>query len=133
MDLIGRRLGNYDIVEEIGRGGMAVVYRAYQRSLSRHVAIKVLAPQLSFDQQFVERFQREARAAAKLQHPNIVVIHDVAHEQGIYYLVMELLEGRTLKQLIEQKGLAVPRARCPHCRAGGERPRLRPPAGLCPP
>ena len=111
MDLIGRRLGNYDIVEEIGRGGMAVVYRAYQRSLNRHVAIKVLAPQLSFDQQFVERFQREARAAAKLQHPNIVVIHDVAHEQGIYFLVMELLEGRTLKKLIEEKGsLAAERA-----------------------
>jgi serine/threonine protein kinase/Tol biopolymer transport system component len=108
MDLIGRRIGNYDIVEEIGRGGMAVVYRAYQHSLNRHVAIKVLAPQLSFDQQFVERFQREARAAAKLQHPNIVVIHDVAHEQGIYFLVMELLEGRTLKQLIEQKGSLSP-------------------------
>jgi len=108
MDLVGRRLGNYDIVEEIGRGGMAVVYRAYQRSLNRHVAIKVLAPQLSFDQQFVERFQREARAAAKLQHPNIVVIHDVAHQQGIYFLVMELLEGRTLKQLIEQKGSLSP-------------------------
>ena len=108
MDLIGRRLGNYDIVEEIGRGGMAVVYRAHQRSLNRHVAIKVLAPQLSFDQQFVERFQREARAAAKLQHPNIVVIHDVAHEQGIYFLVMELLEGRTLKQLIEERGSLSP-------------------------
>lgn len=108
MDQIGNRLGNYDIIEEIGRGGMAVVYRAYQRSLNRHVAIKVLAPQLSFDQQFVERFQREARAAAKLQHPNIVVIHDVAHQQGIYYLVMELLEGRTLKQLIEQKGSLTP-------------------------
>ena len=109
MDLIGQRLGNYDIVKEIGRGGMAVVYRAYQRSLNRHVAIKVLAPQLSFDQQFVERFQREARAAARLQHPNIVVIHDVAHQQGIYYLVMELLEGRTLKQLIEEKGSLSPK------------------------
>ena len=108
MDLIGQRLGNYDIVEEIGRGGMAVVYRAYQRSLNRHVAVKVLAPQLSFDQRFVERFQREARAAAKLQHPNIVVIHDVAHEQGIYFLVMELLEGRTLKQLIEESGSLSP-------------------------
>ena len=68
----------------------------------------MLAPQLSFDQQFVERFQREARAAARLQHPNIVVIHDVAHQQGIYYLVMELLEGQTLKQLIEEKGSLSP-------------------------
>ena len=109
MDLIGRRLGTYDILEEIGRGGMAVVYRAYQRSLNRHVAIKVLAPQLSFDQQFVERFQREARAAARLQHPNIVVIHDVAHQQGVYYLVMELVEGRTLKQLIQERGSLSPK------------------------
>ena len=108
MDLIGRKLGNYEIVEELGRGGMAVVYRAYQPSLNRHVAIKVLAPQLSFDQQFVERFQREARAAAKLRHPNIVVIHDVARQQEIYYIVMEMLEGLTLKQLIEDKGSLSP-------------------------
>lgn len=108
MDMIGRKLGNYEIVEELGRGGMAVVYRAYQPSLNRHVAIKVLAPQLSFDQQFVERFQREARAAAKLRHPNIVVIHDVARQQDTYYIVMEMLEGRTLKQLIEDKGSLPP-------------------------
>lgn len=104
MDLEGRQLGNYQILEEIGRGGMAVVYRAYQPSLNRDVAIKVLPPQLSFDQQFVERFQREAKAAARLRHPNIVVIHDVGHYDGIYYIVMEYLEGRTLKQLIEQEG-----------------------------
>ena len=108
MDLIGRKLGNYEIVEELGRGGMAAVYRAHQPSLNRDVAIKVLAPQLSFDQQFVERFQREARAAAKLRHPNIVVIHDVARQQEIYYIVMELLEGRTLKQLIEDEGSLSP-------------------------
>jgi len=101
MDLVGRKLGNYEIIDEIGRGGMAVVYRAYQRSLNRHVAIKVLAPQLSVDQQFVERFQREARAAAGLRHPHVVVIHDVAQEQGIYYIVMEYLEGRSLKELIQ--------------------------------
>ncbi|MGD8903872.1 MAG: protein kinase [Anaerolineae bacterium] len=103
MDLVGRKLGNYEIVDEIGRGGMAVVYRAYQRSLNRHVAIKVLAPQLSVDQQFVERFQREARAAAGLRHPHVVVIHDVAQEQGIYYIVMEYLEGRSLKELIQEE------------------------------
>lgn len=102
--MIGRTLGNYQITEELGRGGMAIVYRAYQPSLNRHVAIKVLPPQLSFDQEFVERFQREAKAAARLRHPNIVVIHDVGHEDGIYYIVMEYLEGRTLKQLIEQEG-----------------------------
>ena len=103
-DMIGRQLGNYKIVGELGRGGMAVVYRAYQSSLNRYVAIKVLPPHLGFDQEFVERFQREALAAAQLRHPNIVVIHDVGHEQGIYFIVMELLEGRTLKEIIEGEG-----------------------------
>ncbi|MGD8472641.1 MAG: protein kinase [Anaerolineae bacterium] len=102
--MIGRQLGNYKIVGELGRGGMAVVYHAYQSSLNRYVAIKVLPPHLGFDQEFVERFQREALAAAQLRHPNIVVIHDVGHEQGIYFIVMELLEGRTLKEIIEEEG-----------------------------
>jgi len=98
-------------VNELGRGGMAVVYRAYQSSLNRYVAIKVLPPHLGFDQEFVERFQREALASAQLRHPNIVVIHDVGHEQGLYFIVMELLEGRTLKQIIEEEGaLSVERA-----------------------
>jgi serine/threonine protein kinase len=104
MELAGRTIGNYQITEELGRGGMAVVYRAYQPSLNRYVAIKVLPPQFSFDRQFIERFQREARAAAGLRHPNIVVIHDVGHQEGVYYLVMEYLEGRTLKDVIEQEG-----------------------------
>jgi serine/threonine protein kinase len=103
-DMIGRQLGNYKIVGELGRGGMAVVYRAYQSSLNRYVAIKVLPPHLGFDQEFVERFQREALAAAQLRHPNIVVIHDVGHEQGVYFIVMELLEGRTLKEIIDKEG-----------------------------
>jgi Tol biopolymer transport system component/predicted Ser/Thr protein kinase len=109
MNLMGRTIGNYQIREELGRGGMAVVYRAYQQSLNRYVAIKVLPPQLAFDQEFVERFQREARAAAGLRHPNIVVIHDVGQEEGIYYIVMEYLEGRTLKQVIEQQGPLPPK------------------------
>ncbi len=109
QDLKGQMLGNYQILEELGRGGMAVVYRAYQQSLNRYVAIKVLPPQLSFDQEFVERFQREARAAAGLRHPNIVVIHDVGQEEGIYYIVMEYLEGRTLKEVIEQEGALPPK------------------------
>ncbi|MEJ2737545.1 MAG: protein kinase [Anaerolineae bacterium] len=104
MDSLNRILGNYQLAEELGRGGMAVVYRAHQPSLNRDVAIKVLPPHLSFDQEFVERFQREARAAASLRHPNIVVIHDVGHEGGTYYIVMEYLEGRTLKELIQEEG-----------------------------
>ena len=110
-DMIGKQLGNYQIVGELGRGGMAVVYRAFQPSLNRYVAIKVLPPHLGLDREFVERFQREALASAKLRHPNIVVIHDVGHQQGIYFIVMELLEGRTLKQIIEQEGaLSIERA-----------------------
>jgi serine/threonine protein kinase len=110
-DMIGKQLGNYKIVSELGRGGMAVVYRAYQASLNRYVAIKVLPPHLGFDQEFVERFQREALASAQLRHPNIVVIHDVGHEQGFYFIVMELLEGHTLKQIVEEEGaLSVERA-----------------------
>jgi Tol biopolymer transport system component/predicted Ser/Thr protein kinase len=109
MNLLGKTIGNYQIREELGRGGMAVVYRAYQQSLNRYVAIKVLPPQLAFDQEFVERFQREARAAAGLRHPNIVVIHDVGQEAGIYYIVMEYLEGQTLKQVIEQGGPLPPK------------------------
>ncbi len=113
MNLTGKGIGNYQNLQEIGRGGMAIVYRAYQPSLNRYVAIKVLPPQLSFDHQFVERFQREARAAAGLRHPNIVVIHDVGHQEGIYYIVMEYLEGRTLRQLVEQEG-PLPPARAAH-------------------
>ncbi|MGD8397908.1 MAG: protein kinase, partial [Anaerolineae bacterium] len=104
MKLDGRTIGNYQIIEELGRGGMAVVYRAYQPSLNRYVAIKVLPPQLTFDTQFVERFKREARAAAGLRHPNIVVIHDVGQEDNTHYIVMEYLEGRTLKQLVDGEG-----------------------------
>jgi serine/threonine protein kinase len=113
LNLVGKSLGSYQILAEIGRGGMAVVYRAYQPSLNREVAIKVLPPQFTFDRQFVERFVREAQAAASLRHPHIVVIHDVAEENGLYYIVMELLQGRTLRQLVEQEG-ALPPARVAH-------------------
>jgi predicted Ser/Thr protein kinase len=113
MDLSGRTLGNYQIIQEIGRGGMAVVYRAYQPSLNRYVAIKVLPPTLAFDQEFVARFLREAQAAAGLRHPNIVVIHDVGEEGGFYYIVMEYLEGQTLKEVIEREG-ALPLRRVAH-------------------
>jgi serine/threonine-protein kinase len=108
FNLVGKWLGNYQILEELGRGGMAVVYRAYQPSLNREVALKVLSPQLAFDEQFVERFQREARAAAGLNHPNIVTIYDVGQQDSYHYIVMELLEGQTLRQLIEREGALPP-------------------------
>lgn len=108
--LIGKSLSGYEITNEIGRGGMAVVYKAYQPSLDRFVAIKILPPQLAFDTEFVRRFKAEARNAAKLKHPNIVTIHDVAEVDGNHFIVMEFLDGVTLKTLIERGG-ALPEAR----------------------
>lgn len=83
---------------------MALVYQAYQPALRRYVALKVLPPQYTSDRQFVERFQREGRAAAGLRHPDIVVVHDAWQDDGLYYIVMELLEGRALKELVEGEG-----------------------------
>jgi serine/threonine protein kinase len=107
--LVGKTLGQYQIVEEIGRGGMAVVYKAYQPSLTRYVAIKVLPQQFSFDHEFVERFAREARSAARLHHPNIVTIHDVSEQDGLHYFVMEYLTGRTLDAVLADKPMPLPR------------------------
>ena len=103
-DLIGKTLGQYQIVRELGRGGMAIVYEAYQPSLSRTIAIKVLPPQFAADKAFVQRFLLEARAAARLEHPNIVAVHDVAEDQGIYYIVMQKLEGESLQALLRRTG-----------------------------
>ena len=102
--LIGSKLGKYEIRTEIGRGGMGAVYRGYDPMLERYVAIKVLAPHLVWEADFVERFLREARAAARLKHPNIVTIYDVGQESGWYYYVMEYLEGQTLSELIQRRG-----------------------------
>ncbi|MFC2037279.1 protein kinase [Chloroflexota bacterium] len=106
--LIGSKLGKYTITEEIGRGGMGAVYKAYDATLDRHVAIKVLAPHLVWQEGFVERFLREARAAARLQHPNIVTIYDVGQEAGWYYYVMEYLEGKTLNELTQEQQFLPP-------------------------
>ena len=108
--LVGRMLGPYQIVSEIGRGGMAVVYKAYQSNLDRYVAIKVLPPEFTFDTEFVRRFHAEARAAARLSHPNIVIIHDSGEADGYHFIVMKFLEGATLKTLIQQNGV-LPEAR----------------------
>ncbi|MGD2145886.1 MAG: protein kinase [Anaerolineae bacterium] len=104
MDLEGKRLGQYQVIEELGRGGMAIVYKAFQPSLNRYVAIKVLPQQFTFDNQFVQRFLREARSAAALHHPNIVTIHDVCHQDGHYFIVMEFVEGATLDQVVAESG-----------------------------
>ncbi|MBW3615041.1 MAG: Stk1 family PASTA domain-containing Ser/Thr kinase [Actinobacteria bacterium] len=96
--------GRYEILRHLARGGMAEVYVAHDLMLDRRVALKVLFPELSTDRNFVERFRREAQAAANLSHPNIVSIYDWGEEGGIYFIVMEFIEGRTLGQIIRQEG-----------------------------
>lgn len=104
MTLIGKVLANrYEILEEIGSGGMAVVYKAKCRLLNRFVAVKVLRPDLQNDDEFVRRFNVEAQAAASLTHPNIVSIFDVGNEDGLHYIVMEYIQGVTLKEYIDEK------------------------------
>ena len=104
-DLVGKVLGSrYEILEKIGEGGMATVYRAKCRLLNRFVAIKVLKSEYSKDETFVKRFRAEAQSAAALTHPNIVSVFDVGEEDGINYIVMELLESKTLKDYIEENG-----------------------------
>lgn len=102
--MIGRKLGNrYEVIEKIGGGGMAVVYRAKDTLLNRHVSIKLLRAQFSTDDDFVRRFQREAQAAASLSHPNVVNIYDVGVEGEDYYIVMEFIDGLTLKEVIQDR------------------------------
>jgi eukaryotic-like serine/threonine-protein kinase len=105
MQMEGKKLGGrYEILSRIGGGGMAVVYKAKDILLHRNVAIKVLSESLSNDQEFVRRFDREAQAAASLSHPNIVNVYDVGQDGYIHYIVMELVEGPTLKQMILERG-----------------------------
>ncbi len=105
MNLIGRTIANrYEILEKTGVGGMATVYTAKDLVLNRHVAVKVLKEEFTTDEEFVKRFNTEALAAASLSHANIVSIYDVGNEDNIYYIVMELVRGKTLKQIITENG-----------------------------
>src|SRR5512136_26496 len=97
ISLEGQTLGKYRILEPLGRGGMAQVFKAYHPQLDRYVAVKVLRSDLVEEAEFLARFQREARAVAALRHPNIVQIFDFDVQNDLYYMVMELLEGDTLK------------------------------------
>ena len=94
----------YQIIKTIGEGGMANVYLAYDTILERNVAVKVLRGDLATDEKFVRRFQREALSASSLSHPNIVEVYDVGEDNGIYYIVMEYIEGKHLKQLLKKRG-----------------------------
>ena len=113
QDLAGTVWGRFQIMEERGRGGMAVVYKAYDGVLQRTVALKVLLSMLAANQEFTDRFRREAITAANLRHPNIVVIYDVGSHQNFQYIVMEYLEGPTLQQEIQARGI-LPMERCLH-------------------
>ena len=108
MDIIGRTIANrYEIISKTGVGGMATVYVARDKVLNRDVAVKVLKDEFTTDDEFVKRFNSEAQAAASLTHANIVSIYDVGNEDGIYYIVMELVRGKTLKQIINEEGAAI--------------------------
>ena len=106
MILEGKMLGNrYEIIEKVGNGGMATVYRAEDKVLKRNVAVKVLKDEFTTDEEFIKRFEIEAQSAARLTHPNIVSIYDVGSEDNLYYIVMELIRGKTLKEIIvEERG-----------------------------
>lgn len=105
MIIKGQKIdGRYQIIRTIGEGGMANVYLAYDTILDREVAVKILRGDLASDEKFVKRFQREAKAASSLNHPNIVEMYDVGEDDGNYFIVMEYVNGKTLKSLIKKRG-----------------------------
>ena len=101
-DLIGRSLGPYQILEQLGQGGMATVFKAYHPAMDRYVAIKVLPRHMASDPQFRARFQREARTIAKLEQRYILPVHDTGEQDGVHYMVMRYTDGGTLSELIAQ-------------------------------
>ncbi len=101
---IGKTLGSYQIIEQIGQGGMATVFKAYQPSMDRYVAVKILPSHFTQDKTFVARFTQEARVLAKLEHPHILPVYDYGEQEGITYLVMRYVEAGTLHDLIAQRG-----------------------------
>ncbi|MBO4292857.1 MAG: Stk1 family PASTA domain-containing Ser/Thr kinase [Clostridia bacterium] len=106
MNLEGKLLGNrYEIIEKIGNGGMATVYKATDKILKRQVAVKILRDEFTTDEEFIRRFEVEAQSAARLTHPNIVSIYDVGVDGNLHFIVMELIQGKTLKEIIvEEQG-----------------------------
>ena len=107
---IGARLGPYEILSSIGAGGMGEVYRARDTRLGRDIAVKVLPPEIAADEERLRRFEEEARAAAALNHSNILALYDIGTEAGVSFIVTELLVGRTLRQMLEDERVTVARA-----------------------
>jgi len=103
--MTGRTISHYQILEKLGEGGMGVVYKARDTHLDRFVAIKVLPPEKVADPQRKARFVQEAKAASALNHPNIIVVHDIASDAGTDFIVMEYVPGKTLDELIPRKGM----------------------------
>ena len=101
--------GRYELIEKVGEGGMAVVYKSRDRLLNRYVAVKILKPEFIRDLKFIESFRRESQAAASLSHPNIVNVYDVGKEGNIHYIVMEYIEGKVLSDLIKEEGALEPK------------------------
>src|SRR3954453_4887393 len=109
IDMVRQELNEeYEILDELGRGGMAIVFKAKEKQLEREVAIKVLPFSLAFDKEFVERFQREARTSAGLEHPNIIPIYRVGKAGRIIYFVMKFLRGKPLSSVLGARGSLPP-------------------------
>lgn len=105
MNLEGRLIANrYEIIKNVGNGGMATVYKAKDHILNRFVAVKILRDEFTTDNEFIKRFRSEAQAVASLTNPNIVAVYDVGNEGSLYYIVMELVQGKTLKEVIQEEG-----------------------------
>ena len=102
--MIGKKLAHYDIEEKLGQGGMGIVYKAQDTRLLRSVAIKILSPHLETDNKNRSRFMREARAASALNHPNICTVYDIGQLDSTYYIVMEFIDGQTLKEMLQKRG-----------------------------